>query len=341
MTRTDWTDSDCHSRTDQACAGVRGQVESRSFFFPLRPGCDGGPDCAAQCPYDALHVIRGPLLPPGAPPASFASADEDAEPCHGWARRQPGYAATYCGSLDALAAGAPLPVLAGPPPAAAAGNVSAWGGVVSLVFCADRSVAFAGFELRAVAAPCPANCSARGRCVDFACVCPPGWTGPACEARVYACAPPPPPCPPNASACPAAAAAAGGGGGGGGGGCPSDHFVCARADDDATALDGAAAAAAAAGRNGSAAGRNGSASAAPAAGSGGEGGGGGGQAGAGTCECAAGYFGDMCEAAFCGGAVKTERARAGTLRDHADRSLPGPGPEAAVTAGAVPEWVRG
>ena len=71
MTRTDWTDSDCNSRTDQACAGVRGQVESRSFFFPLRPGCDGGPDCAAQCPYDALHVIRGPLLPPAParPPA--------------------------------------------------------------------------------------------------------------------------------------------------------------------------------------------------------------------------------------------------------------------------------
>jgi hypothetical protein len=262
-------------------------VESFDFFHPLLPGCDGRADCAGSCPYDALHLVRGPLVPPGAAPESFASLDDEAQPCHGWARAQPGYVGTYCG---ALANGSEAALLGG-------GNGSR---TLSLVFCSDRSVHFAGFRVRAAAANCPANCSARGRCVDYACVCPPGWAGPACEARVYSCFPPPAPCPagPNAS-CAAAKANGGGSAGGAAAGCPSDHFVCTGPDDDPAPAPA----------------RNGSASAAAPATAAAAGGGGG---RVGRCECAVGYYGEACDDAFCAGAV-TLQARAGTLRDHADR----------------------
>ena len=152
-------------------------------YIHLYPGCDGSEDCASECEYDALHVVGGMLeaAPDG------VSSDGYGQPCHDWAMSQPGYMATYCGSLDYLTDGKPIAI-----PDMARGQA------VSLVFCSDVAVEPGrGFAVSFTAVPCPHNCSGHGGCArhtrayasDPICQCVPGWAGTFCDQKSTACDP--------------------------------------------------------------------------------------------------------------------------------------------------------
>jgi hypothetical protein len=150
----------------------------------LHPGCDGSQECASDCEYDALHVVRGMLEPQ---PYAGISSDDYGEPCHEWALSQPGYLGTYCGSLEYLTGGKSI-VIAD----------MAQGEALSLVFCSDTAVQPGrGFAVSVSAVPCPHNCSGHGTCTGHSrafvsepvCVCAPGWAGSFCNDKSMVCDP--------------------------------------------------------------------------------------------------------------------------------------------------------
>jgi len=160
------------------------EIESSGYFFPLWPGCTGEADCAQECPYDALHVVKG-LLEPRA--GGGFSSNEMGEPCHGWALAQRGYVGTYCGTLQDLTDAKMIAL-----PSTERGEA------LSLIFCSDTAVQPGdGFAISVAAVACPHNCSGHGSCAEGRraqmsepqCTCEEGWGGDLCNLRSMHCDP--------------------------------------------------------------------------------------------------------------------------------------------------------
>ncbi|KAJ1479383.1 hypothetical protein T484DRAFT_1814490 [Baffinella frigidus] len=214
------------------------EIESVNYFIPVLPGCNGTVECddacdwdglhliydsgfkgcngtvecEDECDWDGLHLIRGPL-PIDA--SDFLSSDSYGQPCHDWAKEQPGYFGTLCGdlwwltdspSLNFSSAPAPEALPGGPPQAPpvagslaatappAAGSLAATGSnvlslgsnVLSLVFCSDDSTNYAGFTGKVTAQDCLGGCGP-GACVQHECECPQGFSGESCQHEVVTC----------------------------------------------------------------------------------------------------------------------------------------------------------